>query len=387
MRQTEFVDQLEYMPILSSRASSSAPAKSRSSTVAPGETSENEEAMSGDFVLLREPSKMQKNHITACFTHWMARQEEGKIGFEFANVLDSREGALRPAVRLHELSDLGETESDAPPPPPRNPPKRKRQKKKAKIMPHHSDTDTVPPAKEKKRKRPTKAVQKPPTPHPQLPAGLLALEWDPMVDPALRPEAVQPHRDGPTGGRLFAVPLESMTAGGPPAVYDAADATQAAYLAEVERGHALMNGPVPAWIQNVGTPTLDDIPLQPALRHRAQSDIYTQNEFSATTAEPLPTSGGSRSSPVPDSSRRWIRTRSTSRPRRPVEKSQTDTAAVNTPGEGNSKAGTNLKKSIESSDRPKPKPKVKGRKGSQSGGGAGVESDIDSFDLHNRHVP
>jgi hypothetical protein len=52
MWQIEFVDQLEYMPILSSCPSSLAPAKSCSSTVAPRETSENEEAMSGDFVLL-----------------------------------------------------------------------------------------------------------------------------------------------------------------------------------------------------------------------------------------------------------------------------------------------------------------------------------------------
>jgi hypothetical protein len=232
-------------------------------------------------------------------------------------------------------------------------------------MPHHSDTDTVPPAKEKKRKCPTKVVQKPPTLHPQLPAGLLVLEWDPMVDPALRPEAVQPHQDeGHTGGQLLAVPLESMTPGGPPAVYDAADATKAAYLVEVKQGHVLMNGPVPAWIQNVGTPTLDDVPLQLALHHHAQSDIYIQNELSATTAELLPTSGGSCSSPVPDSSRRWIRTRSTSRPCHLVEGLQTDTAAMNTPGEGNSKAVTTLKKSTESNDRPKPKPKVKGRKGS-----------------------
>jgi hypothetical protein len=98
MWQTEFVNQLEYMPILSSCASSSAPAKSRSSTVAPGEIAENEEAMSSDFVLLQEPSKMQKNHITACFTHWMAWQEEGKIGFEFTNVFDSQEGALQLVV-------------------------------------------------------------------------------------------------------------------------------------------------------------------------------------------------------------------------------------------------------------------------------------------------
>jgi hypothetical protein len=124
-------------------------------------------------------------------------------------------------------------------------------------MQNHLDTDTVPLVKEKKRKHPTKAVQKPAMLHPQLLAGLLALEWDPMVDPALQPEAVQPHQDeGPTGSRLLAVQLESMTASGPPAVYDAANATKAAYLVEVEQRHALMNGPVPAWIKNVGTPML-----------------------------------------------------------------------------------------------------------------------------------
>jgi hypothetical protein len=224
-------------------------------------------------------------------------------------------------------------------------------------------------------------------PHPQLPAGLLALEWDPMVDPALWPEATQPHQDeGPTGSQLLAVQLESMTTGGPPAVDNNANAMKAAYLVEVEQGHAFMNGPVPAWIQNVGNPTLADVPLQLALRHHVHSDVYLQNECSATTVELLPTSGGSHSCPVPNSSRWWIRTRSTSWPCHPVEGSQTDTVAVNTPGEGNSKAVTTLKKSTESSDQPKPKPQVKGSKGSQSGGGAGVESDIDSFDLHNRHI-
>jgi hypothetical protein len=59
---------------------------------------------------------------------------------------------------------------------------------------------------------------------------------------------------------------------------------------------------------------------------------------------------------------------------------------VNTPSEGNSKAGTTLKKITEFNDQLKPKPKVKGSKGIQSGGGAGVESDIDSFNLCNRHV-
>jgi hypothetical protein len=53
----------------------------------------------------------------------MAQQEEGKIAFEFANVLDSWEGTLRLVVRLHKLSDLGGTESDLPLPPPCNPPK------------------------------------------------------------------------------------------------------------------------------------------------------------------------------------------------------------------------------------------------------------------------
>jgi hypothetical protein len=72
-RQAEFIDQLEYMPIWkggNSRASSSAPSKSRASTAAPGESSD-EGAIEGEFVVLRDPSKMQKHEIGACFTHWM----------------------------------------------------------------------------------------------------------------------------------------------------------------------------------------------------------------------------------------------------------------------------------------------------------------------------
>ena len=95
-RQSEFIDQIEYMPMCKwgSRATSSAPGKSHASTVPPGDTSDNDIASEHEFVLLWDPLKMQKHIIEACFIHWLGRQEEGKIGFEFSSVLNSREGTL-----------------------------------------------------------------------------------------------------------------------------------------------------------------------------------------------------------------------------------------------------------------------------------------------------
>jgi hypothetical protein len=146
-RQAEFIDQLEYMPIWkggTSHGSSSALSKSRGSTAALGESSDDG-GIEGEFIMLRDPSKMQKHEIAACFTHWMEQQNNKKIGFEFANVLNSQDGSLRPVVHVQELSDLGETESNTPVPTPRNPPKRKkykkRPKKKSKIVEHSTDNN------------------------------------------------------------------------------------------------------------------------------------------------------------------------------------------------------------------------------------------------------
>ena len=92
-------------------------------TAAPDENTDNEGEDKGAFMFLRDLSKMQKHEIQACFTHWMAHQEQGQIGFKFSHVLNACEGMLWPVIRLEELSDLSDTESDALAPPPRNAPR------------------------------------------------------------------------------------------------------------------------------------------------------------------------------------------------------------------------------------------------------------------------
>jgi hypothetical protein len=346
-RQSEFIDQMEYMPMCKrgSRATSSAPGKSRASTVPPGDTSDNDIASEHEFVLLRDPSKMQKHVIEACFIHWLGRQEEGKIGFEFSSVLNSREGTLRPAVRLAVLSDLGETESDSPPPP-RNAPRRKQSKKKSK------------PVQRKKGKQPVIARAAAPghvadsaartvEDAPQLPTGLLQFDWDPMVDPILQ---------GDNGG---AGQYESGAHGHVPAMMGSADGrtptdpTYAGYVAGMERGGTVMNGPVPAWMQHSAVNHPVDAPLRPAI-HRSHGRSATNVGSAEMTVVAIPgqaeaattvvsgqsesqiqpgsgevqqdthihsanagtsnTSTSGSESPVPDFTKRWMRTRSRSRP-------------------------------------------------------------------------
>jgi hypothetical protein len=412
-RQSEFIDQLEYMPIWkggNSRASSSAPSKSRASTAAPGESSD-EGAIEGEFVVLRDPSKMQKHEIGACFTHWMERQKNQKIGFEFANVLNSRDGTLRPAIRVQELSDLGDTESDTPAPVPRNPPKRKKYKKrpktKSKIMERLTDNDDeMAPPKARKKQAPTKTTANIPsdageiTPH--LPNDLLKLGWDPVLDPALAMYHMTPGRYltqatgpppammGPTGdvdNNPTAVPTELQIA----------DATHARYLAEMEHGRPLMNGPVPAWLQQTVIHNSADPPLRPALRYGYQvPDMQMSNVGIPIVGEvviPEKTSTNSSGSPVPDYTMRWMKTRSRSR-HRPTEQSSLEhEPPAKTPamaGNENRKRGSSnaegsqrgrqLKKSKSTTDASRPKPRKKAK------GGTSEAADKDSFDLSSRRM-
>lgn len=445
-RQSEFINQIEYMPIRSrasssapakSRASSMAPARSRASTVTPGDLSDNAERSDGDFVLLRDPSKMQKHEIEACFTHWLARQEERKIGLEFSNVLNSRDGTLRPAARLEELSDLGETESDSPPPPPRNLPKRKRSKKQTK-----SGRRAVPQKGKAHKQRP-----------PHLPDSLLPLDWDPVVDPILQQEQVPPQGQNANGAQSGL--LTTMDSFGGHTGVNMSDSAHAGYLADIERGRMVMNGPVPAWMHNTLGNPLPDPPLRPAIRRGdMQGDTNAPNIGISTAADPMvgthtpaavavasggraelhasehrheqreinPTNitviaGGdpvpagatirSSPSPVPDCAARWMRTRSKSRSRNIEEPStlaQIQEAGTSTMSEGiKRKRGTSnaqtsdgalcggdLKKSkstqgmmehgmaAHTGERPKPRRRV--------GASGDTDLDLDNFDLRHRRV-
>jgi hypothetical protein len=414
-RQAEFIDQLEYMPIWkggTSRGSSSAPSKSRASTAAPGESSD-EGGVDGEFILLRDPSKMQKHEIGACFTHWLKRQNNKKIGFEFANVLNSRDGTLRPAVRVQELSDLGDTDSDTPVPTPRNPPKRKkykkRPKKKSKLAEDSTDNEneSAPKAKNKraviktKANAPAGAGELP----PHLPDNLLPMGWDPVLDPALarfhmkpgqylrQPTAAVPAMMGPTGDANG-----DPTTGAIP--FNIADATHAGYLAEMERGGPLMNGPVPAWMQQTVIHTSADPPLRPAIRYgyhvpkQLMSNAGIPVSTEQVNGEAIP-SDNSSGSDAPDSSRRWMKTRSRSRRRntdqssmeeqnppakKPVTAGKVNRKRASSNAEG-SQRGRQLKKSKSTTDpgsRPLPRKKAKGDT-TEAG-------DKDSFDLSRRRV-
>ena len=165
----------------------------------------------------------------------MACQEQGQIGFEFSHVLNSREGTLWLAIRLEELSDLGNTESDAPATPPCNAP-RCRWSKKAR--------NTLSVKKHGKQKGPAvrtkltvnKAVNGTGTLHiggllaPALPDSGLQLEWDPMVDPMLQ----QPLPPVPHATLTMHAPSMLGTASGPSAAY-VTDPDYAGHLARIER--------------------------------------------------------------------------------------------------------------------------------------------------------
>jgi hypothetical protein len=346
--QSEFINQVDYMPLVKggiSRGSSSAPGRSRASTAAPGES--DDESMDGEIVLLWELSKMHKQEIHACFTCWMARQEEGKIPFEFANVLNSCEGTLRPAVQLQELSDLDDTDAESPIAPPRNPPKRKQTKKKTKGKRHKGTTqenenESEPAPKPRKKKEPAKTTLPAHTPTnehaagiaPPIPDNLLSLEWDPSVDPMLRTELIPPGRYVTVASSN--IPAMMGSTSGPTAV-DMTSSTYAIHLAHMEHGGYLMDGPVPGWMQN-GVMNNSPAPtLWPVIR-------LAENHQPNMTLPSLPmdtipeaSSVGSIDSVIPDYRKCWMKTQSRSRARNTDEGTTTQDAGMSTPAEGSKK--------------------------------------------------
>ena len=433
-----------------SRASSVVGGRSRASTAPPDENDDDDGEDEGAFVFLRDPSKMQKHEIQACFTHWMARQERGQIRFEFSHVLNSREGTLRPAIRLEELSDLGDTESDAPATPPRNAPRRRWSKKARNTLSVKKRGKQKGPAV---RTQPTvnKAVNGTGTSHiggllaPALPDGGLQLEWDPMLDPMLQ------QRLPPVPHATLTMHAPSMlgTGGGPSAAY-VTDPDYAAHLARIERGGPLMTGVVPAWMGHSQTYQPAEPTLRPAIRRRPGTvDVLTGadgweegrptptdttipdtpledplvgtesrspaghqvalpviHEHNNPTVGPPTTSGGRNNSPVPDYTKRWMRTRSTSRPRNTEGSEQREQRSEGSAPEmggvskrkrgprdidnsdvvqsGNSKKAKSVAVTEgtgsqgEHGRRPKPRPKPRPA--------AGMDSSVDSFDLRHRRT-
>ena len=72
----------------------------------------NEPDDASDFILLRDPSKMHKSEIEACFKHWLSCQENGDIAFAFSQVLNACDNSLWPVIQLEELSDLDDSNLD-----------------------------------------------------------------------------------------------------------------------------------------------------------------------------------------------------------------------------------------------------------------------------------
>jgi hypothetical protein len=313
-RQSEVINQVEHMPTSKPavQSSSMAPGMSRASTVVPGESSED--AWDGDevFVLLQDPSKMQKHEIEACFTHWMALQEDGKIGFEFSNVFNSRDGTLRPAVRLGELLDLSTTDSETPPPAPCNKQKSKQARKKT-----QNDQRKVQATKLAKDNHPPMSRELDGVPMvdtnlhsgagrlPHLPDGLLPLGWDPVVDPVLQnahmqagPEVIPacvdlPGMMGPTGD---------------PTGVHGTNHAYAGYLAEMERGSAIMHNTLPAWVQKASIQPSPNLPLRPAIRQDNMPQPVLHPDHRLGERNVTSTVDASRDSPVPNYKRRWMRT-------------------------------------------------------------------------------
>jgi hypothetical protein len=388
-RQSEVINQLEYMPTSkpADRSSSMAPGMSRASTVVPGESSEDDREGDDVFTLLRDPSKMQKHEIEACFNHWMARQEDGKIGFEFSNVFNSRDGTLRPAVRLQELSDIGTTDSETPPPPPRNKQKSKQGRKNT-----QRGQRKVPAKKPVKQNQPAMSRLLDGEPGvdnlqsgagllpPNLPDGLLPLGWDPVVDPVLQNVRIGPGPD------VFPAHVDlpgMMGPTGDPTGVHGTNHAYAGYLAEMERGSAVMQNVLPSWVQHASMQPSPDPPLRPALRQDSipRPALQPDHGLGETNVD------ASRDSPVPDYKRRWMRTRSRSRPPNTEAGSVVDTNMAMSPpaiDEGvkrkraTSKSRTTEPKKPKSTDRPKPRRKVDA--------GSSINPNMDTFDLRHRHA-
>jgi hypothetical protein len=407
-RQSEFINQVDYMPLVKggiSWASSSAPGRSRASTVVPGES--DDELMDGEFVLLREPSKMHKQEIHACFTRWMARQEEGKIPFEFANILNSQEGTLWLAVQLQELSDLDDTDPKSMIPPPCNLPKRKQTKNKTKGKRHtvttqetKNESELAP--KPRKKKQPAKTTLPADTPPneqaagiaPPIPDNLLSLEWDPSIDPMLCMELIPPGQYVTAVGSNIPVMMGSTS--GPTAV-NMTGSTYASYLAHMEHGGYLMDGPVPGWMQNG---VINNSPAPTLWLVIRLAENYQLNmTLPSLPMDTIPEASliGSTDSVIPDCTKHWMKTRSRSCARNTDEGMTTQDAGMSMPAEGSKKKckrarsnednsrGQQMKRSkssnpdIKAMPGPHPMPRPKGR------GDASINPP-DTFDLRHQHA-
>jgi hypothetical protein len=147
-----------------------------------------------------------------------------------------------------------------------------------------------------------------------------------------------------------------------------------------------MHNTLPAWVQNGSMLPSPELPLRPAIR---------QNNMPQPALHPGPRSpetnvtgpvDASRDSPVPDYKRRWMRTRSRSRPPNTKAGTMVDTnTAVSPPAidegvkrkRGTSNSQTKEPKESKSTDRPKPRRKVVA--------GSSINPNMDTFDLRHRH--
>ena len=286
----------------------SAPSRSRASTRA---TSVKDSEGSEAYIVLRDPSKMHKSDIEACFSYWLSRQEKGKkVAFAFSHVLGSG-SELQEAVRLDDLSNVGGSDLDIPAPV--NKPKPKPARKKGKA--HRCEGPPVQPS--------STAVDV---------TSLLecaGLEWD-HLDPILRPSSNMPNTTAlqlptmlPIATTTFVPPPpfspgEDSNAPPVPLIgnFSSADPQYAGAVASIEHGgnyHSLL----PQWVQQANTYASPPHALKSALRKPPALTPAQESTWQFPPAFQGPLTGPPGVEPQigdeTDTNAHWMKTRSKSR--------------------------------------------------------------------------
>jgi len=190
---------------------------------------------------------------------------EWDIAFAFSHVLNARDNSLWPALRLEELSDLGDSDLDSPAHLPANAPAKRSSKPWKRIR--HKEVEANPGDAIEQCTDVGNTAMEHSLDHLEIAPDAPQIDdqqWDSDIDPVLQMDQVRP-----TNGRspsphaaTSTGPIPPLHASGIPTSLnitdmgidvipiDKTDAIYSGHLAQVERGVQFMNGPIPHWIQD-----------------------------------------------------------------------------------------------------------------------------------------
>lgn len=148
-----------------------------------------------------------------------------------------------------------------------------------------------------------------------------------------------------------------------------------------------MHSVLPEWVQNASIQPSPDPPLRPAIRQDGILQPAFHHDHRLGETNIAATVAASSDSPVPDHTIRWMKTRSRSRPPNAEEGSTVEDNTAMSPQaiseavkrkRVTSNSQTEEPKKSKSTKRPKPQRKVGAR--------AGMNTDMDTFDMRHRHA-